>query len=259
MNTTAGLEAEDFDTLDNILDDLRERFEETPQWEFCEGFMAALVCCRRSIPDSEWLPMLLGIDPDEPEGGSFADDAQRQQFMALWQRRFDEIKLALDTPVEALDDDKAYAPEVMDVRGAIASLPPEEREEIEDSEIPSFAQVWALGFMFAVENWPEEWAPPKDKEAAEWLDTSLQALVAMTEDDTEPPELNAFGDDGPPTVSQQRLNDFGDAIWAVYDLREIWRSIGPRVEQVRREAQPGRNDVCPCGSGKKYKKCHGMT
>ena len=39
MNTTAGLEAEDFDTLDNILDDLRERFEETPQWEFCEGFI----------------------------------------------------------------------------------------------------------------------------------------------------------------------------------------------------------------------------
>ena len=30
MNTTVGLEAEDFDTLDNILDDLRERFEETP-------------------------------------------------------------------------------------------------------------------------------------------------------------------------------------------------------------------------------------
>ncbi len=45
MNTTAGLQAEDFDTLDNILDDLRERFEETPQWEFCEGCMAALACC----------------------------------------------------------------------------------------------------------------------------------------------------------------------------------------------------------------------
>jgi hypothetical protein len=89
--------------------------------------------------------MLLGIDPDERDGGSFADDAQRQQFMALWQRRFDEIQRALDTPVEALDDDKAYAPEVMDVRGAIASLPPEEREEIDDSEIPSFAQVARSG------------------------------------------------------------------------------------------------------------------
>ena len=192
MNTTAGLEAEDFDTLDNILDDLRERFEETPQWEFCEGFLAAMVCCRRPLAEDEWLPMLLGIDADDAEGGSFADDAQRQQFMALWQRRFDEIKLALDTPVEALDDDKAYAPEVMDVRGAIASLPPEEREEIEDSEIPSFAQVWALGFMFAVETWPEEWAAPRDKEAEKWLDAALQSIVALTEDDTDEPTIAVF-------------------------------------------------------------------
>jgi uncharacterized protein len=257
MNTTAGLEAEDFDTLDNILDDLRERFEETPQWEFCEGFMAALVCCRRAIPDSEWLPMLLGVDPDEMDGGSFADDAQRQQFMALWQRRFDEIKLALDTPVEALDDDKAYAPEVMDVRGAIASLPAEERGEIDDSEIPSFAQVWALGFMFAVENWPDEWATPKDKDAAKWHDLSLEAIVALTEDDDDVPTLSALSEDGPPSVSENRLNAYGEALWAVYDLREIWRNIGPRVTQVIKSATPGRNDACSCGSGKKYKKCCG--
>ena len=43
----------------------------------------------------------------------------------------------------------------------------------------------------------------------------------------------------------------------MYDLAEIWRNIGPRVETVRKEAEPGRNDPCPCGSGKKYKKCHG--
>ena len=257
MNTTAGLEAEDFDTLDNILDDLRERFEETPQWEFCEGFLAAMVCCRRPLAEDEWLPMLLGIDADDAEGGSFADDAQRQQFMALWQRRFDEIKLALDTPVEALDDDKAYAPEVMDVRGAIASLPPEERAEIDDNEIPSFAQVWALGFMFAVENWPEEWAAPKDKDAHKWHDLSLEAIVALTEDDTDVPTLSALSEDGPPSVSENRLNAYGEALWAVYDLREIWRNIGPRVEQVIKEATPGRNDPCSCGSGKKYKKCCG--
>ena len=33
----------------------------------------------------------------------------------------------------------------------------------------------------------------------------------------------------------------------------------PVVEQRRVDAehQVGRNDPCPCGSGKKYKKCHG--
>ena len=33
--------------------------------------------------------------------------------------------------------------------------------------------------------------------------------------------------------------------------------MGPRQETIRREATPGRNDPCPCGSGKKFKKCHG--
>ncbi|HEY7513687.1 MAG TPA: SEC-C metal-binding domain-containing protein, partial [Vicinamibacteria bacterium] len=31
------------------------------------------------------------------------------------------------------------------------------------------------------------------------------------------------------------------------------------VQTVRREGKKvGRNDPCPCGSGKKYKKCHGV-
>ncbi|MGH7682583.1 MAG: SEC-C metal-binding domain-containing protein, partial [Candidatus Eiseniibacteriota bacterium] len=30
-----------------------------------------------------------------------------------------------------------------------------------------------------------------------------------------------------------------------------------REPTVTQEARVGRNDPCPCGSGKKYKKCHG--
>ncbi|KXK57383.1 MAG: preprotein translocase subunit SecA [Chlorobi bacterium OLB7] len=36
------------------------------------------------------------------------------------------------------------------------------------------------------------------------------------------------------------------------------RAKGPRTV-IRAEAKIGRNDLCPCGSGKKYKKCHGMS
>jgi preprotein translocase subunit SecA len=31
------------------------------------------------------------------------------------------------------------------------------------------------------------------------------------------------------------------------------------VEQAQAEDTPGRNDPCPCGSGKKYKKCCGKA
>jgi uncharacterized protein len=253
---TLALAPEDFDEIDAILDDMRSRFDETPQWEFCEGFMAALVVSRRAIPLDEYLPVLLDTGDDDGQG-AFAEAAQQARFMELWSRRWDDIARGLSVEVESLDDERAYHPEVMDVRGAVAALPEAERAAMADEQLPSFAQVWAIGFMYAVENWPQEWVPPRDRKAQKALDSALQALVALTEDDTDVPTLAVFDENGPPSVSEPRFNAFADAVWAVYDLFALWRSIGPRVETVRVEALPGRNDLCHCGSGKKFKKCHG--
>jgi uncharacterized protein len=192
------MRSEDFDALDDILDDLRTRYDETPQWEFCEGFMAALICCRRPIPPAEYLPVLLGLDDDDTAeaggeqnpAGSFADEAQHGRFMALWAKRWNEVATALNIPIERLDDERAYAPEVMDVRGGVASLSEAERAELGDADLPAFAQVWALGFMFAVENWPEEWEAPRDKKIARIHDEALDAIVALTEDDEDEPTLS---------------------------------------------------------------------
>jgi uncharacterized protein len=159
--------------------------------------------------------------------------------------------------VQTLEDERSYHPEVMDVRGAVASLSEEAQAEVADQELPAFGQVWALGFMFVVENWAEEWEAPRDKEATDMLNQALDAIVILTEDDTDPPTVNMHTEDGPPSVSEERLNAFGAAIWAVYDLRQLWQSLGPKVAPLRKTASPGRNDPCPCGSGKKYKKCHG--
>jgi uncharacterized protein len=247
----APLTPEEFDELDAILEDVRARFDETPQWEFCEGFMAALACGRRAIPSDEYLPVLL-----EPE--AFADAVQSARFMALWTRRWDDVVQSLANEVESLDDERAFHPEVMDIRGAVAALPEADRAAMAGEVLPSFAQVWAVGFMYAVESWPDEWVAPRDKEARKWLDGALEAMVALTEDDTDEATLSVFDEDGPPSVSVKRFNAFADAVWAVYDLRELWLNVGPRVEQVRSAGLPGRNDLCHCGSGKKFKKCHGV-
>ncbi|WOI44493.1 UPF0149 family protein [Acidovorax sp. BLS4] len=265
--TEPALDNDALDELDTLLDDLRSRAEEIPQWEFCDGFLTALACTRRAIPAAEYLPMLLDdggpIDVTEGAGAplpllpAFKDEAQQARFMELWTLRFDEVSRQLATEVESLEDDRAFQPEVMDMRGAVACLPEEERAEMAGQDIPSFGQVWALGFMFAVENWPEEWAAPRDKDAAQWLDGALENIVVLTEDDTGKPEHNLYAEDGPASVSEARLESFSEAVWAVYDLRQLWKSIGPRVEAVRRADTPGRNDPCSCGSGKKYKKCCG--
>ncbi len=43
---------------------------------------------------------------------------------------------------------------------------------------------------------------------------------------------------------------------SVYDRMQESAASGP-VSQVKNVKKVGRNDPCPCGSGKKYKKCHG--
>ena len=163
-----GLTAAELEELDNLLDDLRTRGEEIPQWEFCDGFMTAVICSRRPIAPAEYLPMLLGdgAELEVAEGEplpllpAFADAAQQARFLELWDRRWNEIVTQLDTDVKTLDDERTFQPEAMDMRGAVASLPEAERAEMEGQEIPSFGQVWALGFMFAVKTGPKT-GPPR--------------------------------------------------------------------------------------------------
>ena len=249
-DTNTPLGPEDFDAQDAELDALREHDEEIPQWEFCEGFLAALVCARRAIEPEEYWPVLLGEN--------FQPTAH-MEFVWRWRRRWAEVAAALDAPVQTLDDERTYQPEALDTRGAVLALPESERGEADFAALPAYGQVWALGFMYAVETWPEDWLPPRDPEAAQMLDNALSTIVVLTEDDRGKPAISMFAEDGPPSVSEQRLDDFGAAIWAVYDLRQLWKSLGPRTEAVRKQPEPGRNDPCPCGSGKKYKKCHGAS
>ena len=47
---------------------------------------------------------------------------------------------------------------------------------------------------------------------------------------------------------------------AVAELAELTRDARYHVDTVRRDApKVGRNDPCPCGSGKKFKQCHGKA
>jgi uncharacterized protein len=258
MNPTTDthpLQPTDFDALEDILDALRTRDEDVPQWEFLEGAMAALLCTRRPVMPAEYLPVLIGVG--EGASNPFDDEAQAQRFMALWTRRWNELAAALQADVDALDEERAYQPEVMDVRGAVACLPEAERAAYEGEPLPAFGQLWALGFLSVVEDWAEEWALPRDRETAAWIAEALDAIVALVDDDTAPPAFNLHDEDGPPSVSEARAEAFGEAVWAVYDLHRIWHSLGPRTEPVRKDAAPGRNDPCPCGSGRKYKHCHG--
>ena len=255
--TPEPLSADDLAELSGLLDALRRQRGAAPVWEFCEGFLAALICCRRQIDVADYLPVLLASSPS-PGSPIFASAEQQQRFVTLWQRRWQAVAKALDTKVATLDEPDAYQPELTDARAAYLALPEEQRAALAVAAVPSFGQLWAQGFMAVVAAWPLEWAAPRNKAAAEWRNAALAVLQRLTQDDTEPATLSAFDDDdGPPTVSQTRMNALADAIWVVYNMRQMWRSLGPRIETVHTAPTPGSNDPCHCGSGQKYKKCCG--
>ena len=49
-----------------------------------------------------------------------------------------------------------------------------------------------------------------------------------------------------------------DLVAVVADLSHLTTKMRYKVDTVKRDApKPGRNDPCTCGSGKKFKLCHG--
>lgn len=248
------------EALDEVLDELSDHHENIPMWEYLEGAMTALLCTRRKVPESEWLQRLLGLDLEDLNAATgFASEAQRTRFLSNWNAREDQIRKALEAQVQSLDEPDALNPAVIDLRGLPASETSEAGvSDTDESDVmPAFGNAWAEGFMAVVELWEEEWAPPRDKEIAANMADSLECIEALCEDDTATPTLNLYDENGAPSVSEERMEQFGEALWAVYDLYAIAKSLGPRIEPVRNDAKVGRNDPCPCGSGKKYKKCCG--
>ena len=63
----------------------------------------------------------------------------------------------------------------------------------------------------------------------------------------------------------QRLPDFARALERKQERqqKDLQYQTGPAQAEapkpVRAGAKVGRNEPCPCGSGKKYKKCHGAS
>ena len=244
---TPTLTPDDFDWLEDALSAMAQAGLQAPDWSYCEGFLTALECTRREVADDEVWPVLFG------EG--FRPMAH-MEFVWRWRRRRAEIAAALDAPVDDLNDPRALQPQVLDLRG-LWHGDPEHRGDVRLEELPCWGQQWAEGFLTVVGSWPEEWAEPRDSEWAAMLADALGSIERLSQPDRDPPTVSLLEGVDTPTISEQRQIDFDDAIWSAYDLRRLWKSLGPRQAPLRTPSVPGRNDLCPCGSGMKYKKCHG--
>jgi len=71
---------------------------------------------------------------------------------------------------------------------------------------------------------------------------------------------NAELDDELETNQEYWIEQLGPTVAAIYRYFLAYRTGGESGSKpvIRSNPKVGRNDPCPCGSGKKYKKCCGL-
>lgn len=115
-----------------------------------------------------------------------------------------------------------------------------------------------------------EQSAPKQEEAAktskkesleERIDREMQALPSFIKNKIKDPSIKQkfvelakrMEKDGVDMNSPKAMKK-----WVKEHEKELKEEQqGGKVETVVKGDEPGRNDLCPCGSGKKYKKCCG--
>ena len=245
----------DIEALDQVCERL-SGFGEPVMLEWVDGFLAALVASRRAIMPSEWLPALFGDD----FGRAFGDPEAVQQAMQPLMARWNVLANQLDA--ESLLDEPDHlrlTPLVVPVDDEFRERLVAEGQVTEDEARDSLQTgvMWADGFNTAVEAFATEWPEPEpDSEEAVWFDNCRMRVSALLLPQA---ELATYLAEEYPGETLERDQLVDEACFAVQDLRVYWLDHAPKPETRRVAPQPGRNDPCPCGSGRKFKKCHGAS
>lgn len=113
----------------------------------------------------------------------------------------------------------------------------------------AYGREFARSFLAAVEDFPRSAKLLlMDPEARHWM-APIQALA----------DGHSLANKGARMNFDERMVMIAELPECMAELSSFWNAAGGARTQTptRAEATPGRNDPCPCGSGKKYKKCHG--
>lgn len=231
-------------------------FDERIETEWADGYLTAVVGGPRRIEMDEWLPAMCG-DAFERAFADPADVAHARQALGAREQR---LRRALD-PEELIDDEESIrlTPLMQNWDDAArAELVSEGIATEEEAAQVHTGAVWGEGFFAALADFADDWPDPAaDDEFGEAYAAMVGTIAALVWDPASE-EFKAFAEKGwkgePPT--RDELID--EVCFAVQDLRLYWLDHAPKAPPRRVEPAPGRNDPCPCGSGKKYKKCHGI-
>lgn len=247
MATHADLTDAEFAELDDLLAATPEPLQPLDA-VMLDGFLCGVIVQPVLLESAAWMPHVFDMN-----GELLPDDVD-----AAWHTRVSELILRRHAALNrALAEDGWFDPLIleMDDEAPAEPLPADEPDPWAGvSEVSRPVAPWVAGFHFATICFPD---------LPEIADDAVMAALArvfrhLPAETDEEREVVATLD------REQPLKTLDDAIEelvaSVADLYDLTMDERYKVETIRREEpKVGRNDPCPCGSGKKFKQCHGAA
>lgn len=207
--------------------------DETMMLDCLDGFLTALVCAPFMPAASVWLPKVWGAsEKDEPY---FESQAQLERITGLIMRHLSCLIVSLQQDPDACEP-------IFD-----SAVYPDSPQEFVDGE------MWAYGYMQGVDLQRQDWlaffADPSNSEM-------LRPIYLLGTEELAPEDEALI------ETPAQREELSKQIPASVADIYRFWTPVRRAVTDptVRREMPKiGRNEKCPCGSGRKFKKCCGAA
>lgn len=227
------LKTELSDHEEQLLDDFLGRVHggAIPNIEALDGFFAALACCPDIVRPSEYMPIIMS---GETEDGDleFATMGEADQFVELVNRHWNQVNQQLDTG-------EVYLPLLF-----------------EDEQGRVRANHWAQGFLLGTNLRPNIWPAIMDDENEGGAMVPIWALAYEHHED---PGMRPYDES---ISNEQREELIIGAAAGVMRMHRYFRKqrnlyTPPPGTFSHQGRKVGRNDPCPCGSGKKFKQCCG--
>lgn len=222
------LSDEELDELDQLL--LHQESEECMTLPMLDGFLHALAIGPETVMPSRWLPKVWGEEGLQlPEGG----EEEFGRVLNLLMRHFNSVIAGF----------QQHPPFVEPLWETFSH---DELGEFEDGD------AWAYGFCEGVGLSRAAWQPMlRDPQGALWFRT-----IGLLGEDGFSPDQDALT--RTPEQRQELVREIPDSLARIHAYwQSVRRAVAEHRQARRMSPKTGRNESCPCGSGKKFKKCCG--
>jgi uncharacterized protein len=237
------LTPQEFDELDELLANTPGDLE-AMDVAMLDGYLCGVLVQPDLLQPSDWLPPV--FDSESRPLPADTDPVWQARVTQLIERRHAALR-------KAMAEDQWFDPIVLQMDGDAEPDPDPAFAALPDYSKPLVP--FASGFITALNAFPNGLLSLTDEDAEAAMDRVARHLPSSDEEERAAmAELDA-------EIPLKNLDEaVEDLVLAIVELDALTEPERYKVETIKREEPKiGRNDPCPCGSGKKYKSCHGQT